>query len=81
MAGKQGKSGGARKGAGRLIRSNRDAPFDTERARALKVLVISRGWPYDAAHVRHMLDELIDVAWEDYERPILREAEAEGLII
>lgn len=81
MAGKQGKSGGARKGAGRLIRSNRDAPFDTDRARAIKVLIISRGWPYTAENVRRILDELIDAAWEEYERPILRDAEAEGLIL
>lgn len=89
MAGKKGRSGGARtprdparaKKRGPLIRSNRDAPFDGDRARSLKVLVIARGWAYTPETVRDILSELIDAAWNDYERPILDDAEAEGLVI
>lgn len=81
MAGKKGRSGGAGRNQGRLIRSNRDAPFDTERARSIKVLILARGWPYTAENVRKLLNELIDAAWDEYERPILQAAEEEGLIV
>lgn len=87
MAGKKGRSGGARtprnpataKKRGPLIRSNRDAPLDSERARSLKVLIIARGWEYTPETVRTLLNELIDAAWEEYERPILEDAE--GLVL
>lgn len=89
MAGQKGKSGGARtprdpataKKRGPLIVSNRDAPLDKERARALKLLILSRGWEYTPQSVARLLAELIDAAYEEYERPILADAEAEGYIL
>lgn len=83
MAGAKGRSGGARtprdparaKKRGPLIRSNRDAPFDSERARSLKVLIIARGWAYTPETVRNILSELIDAEWADYERPILDDSQ------
>ena len=61
--------------------SNRDAPLDKERARALKLLILSRGWEYTPQSVARLLAELIDAAYEEYERPILADAEAEGYIL
>ena len=68
MAGQKGKSGGARtprdpataKKRGPLIVSNRDAPLDKERARALKLLILSRGWEYTPQSVARLPMTLIE---------------------
>ncbi len=87
--GQKGRSGGARtprdpaaaKKPGPLIRSNREAPFDVERSRALKILILASGQVYTPEAVRDLLSRQIDALYEDYERPILAAAEAEGLIV
>lgn len=78
MAGKKGRSGGAGRGQGRLILSNRDAPLDKERARAVKILILARGQQYNAESVRELLSGLIDAAYAEYEQPLLDAAEAEA---
>lgn len=89
MAGTKGKSGGARtprdpataKKRGPLIVSNRDAPFDKEHARALKILILATGQAYTAETVRDFLSRCIKREYEDYEASLAPDLEAEGYIL
>lgn len=64
MAGMKGKSGGARRGAGRLIVR---ATLPSESALSLKVLIKARGWPYNRESVNRLVAELVERAWRDYD--------------
>lgn len=87
MAGKKGRSGGARtprdpanaKKRGPLITSG--FTLDKETAREIKILIMAAGKPYTGENVAVQIAAWSRAAWDEYERPILAAAEEEGLIL
>ena len=60
MPGKTQRSGGKRKGAGRL---DQNPHIGLESARSLKVIVLSRGLEYTEGNRTKVLEELIEAEW------------------
>jgi hypothetical protein len=64
MPGIKGRSGGARRGAGRYIVR---AVLPHDAALSLKVLIKARGWDYSPENVNRYLAEIIERDWRDYD--------------
>ena len=86
MAGKRGRSGGARtprdpataKKSGPPIRR---VVLDKETAHEIKVLLLASGQPYTAENVAAQIAAWSRQAWESYEASIAGDLEAEGYIL
>lgn len=81
MAGKKGRSGGARV---RSATAQRPGPLlrritvGKETAREIKIAILARGLPYTPENVAKIVGEWSHAAWIAYDAEITREAEAEA---